>query len=144
MFSDSEISYGSDFYDSYYSFEDDVPIESYLEEETINERSSSQPSPQDIPKPPSPSILSDAIALFHSINQSKKALREITGMDTPSLRTHNVPGLIVLPIKDFSLVRNDTRSNRKLDHFIILPNSEDFQRGHPDLAQMIDLLYAKN
>lgn len=145
-----DIEYDRDYYDDYYSYEEDVPIEELLDEPHHNvssapvERTHSEFINSDSPKPPSPIICTDAIALFHTYNQSKAALREATGMDTHSLRTNNVPGLVVLPLKDISLIRNDSRSGRKLKHFIILPNGENFGETYPDLAKMIDILYAKN
>lgn len=65
-------------------------------------------------------------------------------MDSHSLRANNVPGLIVLPLKDLSLVRKDDRSHRPNPNFIVLPSDENFNVIHPDLAQMIDILYSKH
>ena len=145
-----DVEYGSDWYDSYYSYEEDFPIDELLDDSRHNvssapiERTRSELINPNTPKPPSPVICTDAIAFFHTYNQSKAALRETTGMDTHSLRVNNVPGLVVLPLKDISLIRNDSRSGRSLKHFIVLPNGESFGETHPDLAQMVDILYAKN
>ena len=145
-----DIEYGSDWYDSYYSYDDDFPLDELIDDSPHNvssapvERTRSELINPNSPKPPSPVIFTDAIALFHNYHQSKAALRENTGMDPHSLRVNNVPGLIVLPLKDISLIRNDSRAGRSLKHFIVLPNGESFRETYSDLAQMIDLLYAKS
>ena len=123
MSSPFDVEYGSDWYDSYYSYEEDFPIDELLEEPPHNvssapvERTRSELINPNTPKPPSPVVYTDAVALFHNYNQSKAALREATGMDPHSLRVNNVPGLVVLPLKDISLVRNDPRSGRTFCHF---------------------------
>lgn len=150
MSSPFDVEYGSDWYDSYYSYEEDFPVDELLDDQNHNVHSGpvERPHPELInpnsPKPNSPVICTDAIALFHTLNQSKAALRENTGMDSHSLRVNNVPGLLVLPLKDISLIRNDYRYGRALKHFVVLPTGENFGDTYPDLAKMIDILYAKN
>ena len=145
-----DVEYGSDWYDSYYSYDEDFPLDELFDDKDHNvhsapiERTHSELINPNSPKPSSPVICTDAIALFYNYNQSKAALRESTGMDTHSIRVNNVPGLVVLPLKDISLIRNDSRSGRTLKHFIVLPNGENFGDSYPDLSKMIDLLYAKN
>ena len=136
-----EVDY-DDSYEPSYSDSELPPLEYFLNDQPNDGESLPTPA-VNLPEPPRPIIYDDSVALFNTVSESKNAVREITGMDSHSLRSNNVPGLIVLPLKDLSLVRKDDRSNRPNPNFIVLPSGENFNVIHPDLAQMIDILYRK-
>ena len=95
--------------------------------------SSSIPFPQvNIPDP--------AVAICHSLDQSKQLIQERFNIDPSSLRSHPVPGLVILSLKDINLIRKDTRNHRVLPHILVLPAGENFELVHSDFAASIQIL----
>lgn len=72
------------------------------------------------------------IAFSTSINQSKHFLFENLNISPSSLHSRHVPGLIILRLEDFAVIRNDQRNNREIPHILIGPPSEEFLNQHPD------------
>ena len=90
--------------------------------------------------PPEPVYPDNSTAFCLSLNQSRKLLHESFGISASSLRYKPVPGLVILPLKDYNLIRKDDRHNRTLPHIIIIPNDENFNVAHPECAQFIQIL----
>lgn len=93
------------------------------------------------PEPlPPPSIPDPSIAISNSIDQSRQLIQSKFNFDCSSLRHHNVPGIVILPLKDFNLIRKDDRHGRILKHILVIPAGNDFQVIHKDFAQAILVL----
>ena len=91
--------------------------------------------------PPPESVYPDnSTAFCTSLHQSRRLLHEVFNISSSSLRYHPVPGLVILPLKDYNLIRKDDRHNRTLPHIIVLPNDENFNVAHPECAKFIELL----
>lgn len=86
----------------------------------------------DIPDP--------SIAICHSLDQSKQLLQERFNFSPSALRSHPIPGIVIIPLKDINLIRKDTRSNRVLPHIMVFPAGDNFELVHPDFAQSIKIL----
>lgn len=99
----------------------------------------SQSASFDLPLPQI-SIPDPAIAICHSLDQSKQLIQKRFNIDPSSLRSHSIPGIVILSIKDINLIRKDTRNNRVLPHILVLPAGENFQLVHSDFAQCIQIL----
>ena len=83
----------------------------------------------------------DSIAFSTSIDHSKQLIFKTFGIHSHQLRTHPIPGLVVMPLKDFGLIRKDHRHHRSFPHFLVLPVGDNFPMIHPDFAQAIEKLH---
>lgn len=96
------------------------------------------------PKAPLPlpeiNIPDPSIAICHSIEQSQQLIQKQFNRDSSTLRTNPIPGIVILPLKDFNLIRKDHRNNREFKHILVLPAGENFSLVHKDFAQVIQLL----
>ena len=91
--------------------------------------------------PPPESIYPDnSTAFCNHLNQSRKLLLETFGVHPSSLRYKPIPGVIILPLKNYNLIRKDDRHNRTCPHIIAIPNDENFNVVHPELSHFIQLL----
>ena len=98
-----------------------------------NSAPSSLPLPQvAIPDP--------SIAICYSLDQSKQLIQERFGVSPSALRSHPIPGIVIIPLKDINLIRKDSRNNRVLPHIMVFPTGENFQLIHNDFAQSIQIL----
>ena len=127
-------------YDVYYS-DDGIPSMSAPAPDIyslLNASLSDTPSSHSSP-PPQIATNDPAIAFSTSINQSRVLIQNCFGTSSSNIYHSNVPGLIVLRIQDFSLLRADSRSGRLVPHFLIHGPSLDTLR-HPDFARALDIL----
>lgn len=85
-------------------------------------------------------IPDDAIAICHSLDQSKQLIQKCFGVSPTALRHHPVPGIVIIPLKDINLIRKDNRHNRILPHIMVFPAGENFELVHSDFAQAIQIL----
>lgn len=93
------------------------------------------------PEPiPPPSIPDPSIAISNSIDQSRQLIQSKLNIDPSSLRHRNVPGIVILPLKDFNLIRKDARHGRTFKHILVIPSGENFTVIHQDFAQAISAL----
>ena len=131
MFSDDSNYYSEEeSYDIQYSppvFSDptsDIDVMSLLDDE--------EPIQDNIP----PQSASDDpnIARSTSILQSKHFLEESLGISMRDLRVHHIPGLVILRLEDFALIRDVSRLHRAVPHLIIGPPDQQFLDNHPDFA----------
>lgn len=95
--------------------------------------------------PPTPTvpeavIPDPSIAICHSLDQSKELIQANLGVRSSSLRSHNMSGIVIIPLKDINLIRKDHRCNRELPNIMVFPTGEDFQLAHPDFAYAIQVL----
>lgn len=81
------------------------------------------------------------IAFSNSINQSREFISQNLGIHPSNLRQHHVPGLIVLRLEDFCIIRNESRNNRTVPHIIVSPPDDEFIQNHPDFAACFSTLY---
>ena len=90
---------------------------------------------------PPPQIADDdnSIAFSTSINQSRKFISESLGIPASTLYHSDVSGLIVLRLKDFTLIRNDSRHRRIVPHLLVLPD-DSFPQNHPDFFAALNTL----
>ena len=102
----------------------------------LNEDNSSS---ADLPIP-EVSIPDPSIAICNSLNQSKQLIQERFNIDPSSLRSHPIPGIVILPLKDINLIRKDTRHHRVLPHILVFPAGDNFNLVHQDFAQSIQIL----
>ena len=96
-------------------------------------------APADLPLP-EVSIPDPSIAICHSLEQSKQLIQKRFNIDTSSLRSHPIPGIVIIPLKDINLIRKDSRNNRVLPHIMVFPAGENFELIHSDFAQAINIL----
>lgn len=89
---------------------------------------------------PQVNIPDPSIAICHSLDQSKQLIQERLGVSPSALRSHPIPGIVIIPLKDINLIRKDSRNNRVLNHIMVLPAGENFKLVHPDFAQCIETL----
>ena len=102
-----------------------------LHEESIEEVNESPPQ----------SIYPDnSVAFCTSLSQSKEFLHKNFGISTSQLRSINIPGIVVLSIKDYNLIRKDHRNHRIFPHLLVCSTGPDFSIIHTDFAQAIELL----
>ena len=134
--------YSSDFYDydSYEFSEPDVDFQYDLQYADTLEPQADQPSDIIDELIPDPVIPDPAIAICHSLDQSKELVQATFGIPANTLRSNPIPGLVVLPLKDLNLIRKDNRSNRTQSMALILPVGDHFSVIHPDLAQLLEVL----
>lgn len=117
----------------YYSYSDEPPgFEHNNEIEGERDFDPLTVSSDDIPD--------DAIAFSTSIDHSKQLIFKTFGIHTSKLRTHPIPGLVVMPLKDFGLIRKDHRHHRSFPHLLVLPVGDNFQMNHPDFAKAMEKL----
>ena len=86
----------------------------------------------DIPDP--------SIAICYSLDQSKQLIQERFDLHPSALRSHPIPGIVIIPLKDINLIRKDSRHNRVLPHILVFPAGENFELIHSDFAQSIATL----
>ena len=127
----SEESYYDDSLSDYFS--DDSQM---FHHHQLNEGDSSS---ADLPIPEI-SIPDPSIAICNSLDQSKQLIQERFDIDPSSLRSHPIPGIVILPLKDINLIRKDTRHNRVLPHILVFPAGDNFNLVHSDFAQCIQIL----
>ena len=126
--------------DSYYYddslsdyFSDDSQMFHHDQLNEVNDSKVSLPLPEiSVPDP--------SIAICHSIEQSQQLIQEQFNRSSSTLRTDPIPGIVVLPLKDFNLIRKDHRSNRQFTHLLVTPAGENFPLVHTDFAQAIEFL----
>ena len=87
--------------------------------------------------PDNPSIFqSDSIEL------SRQFIQQVINNPSPILHNMHTPGLVILPIQDFNLIRNDTRNNRVIRHIIVFPTLDpNFERDHFDFTNCLINFY---
>lgn len=143
MYSDSSYTYEEDYsYDLEYDpqFEEGADIFSLLDND--DSKQESQHQNQNNSPPPQVDPNDNSIAFSTSINQSKRFIYKNLGLSVSKLKSNNIHGLVVLRLQDFSLIRNDTRCQRKLPHLLILPrNPEEFSEIHTDFYNSLKHLY---
>lgn len=127
-------------YDSYEFSEPDLDFQYDLQYADTFEPQADQSSDIIDELLPDPVIPDPAIAICHSLDQSKELVQATFGIPAYSLRSHPIPGLVVLPLKDLNLIRKDNRSNRTQSMALILPVGDHFSVIHPDLAQLLEVL----
>lgn len=95
----------------------------------------------DISNSPPPQIDNSdpAIAYSTSIRQSRLLLSSCFGTDSYHMRNNPIPGLVVLRIQDFGLLRDDSRCHRVVPHLLINLNNTDPMR-HPDFINALNVL----
>ena len=75
------------------------------------------------------------IAISTSIAQSKKFIEDNLGVSMRDLRVTHIPGLVILRLEDFALIRDVSKLHRAVPHLIIGPPNEEFLYQHPDFAK---------
>ena len=89
-------------------------------------------------------VATDSSSIYRSdsIERSRQFIQQVLGNPGPNLHILHTPGLVILPIQDFNLIRNDTRNNRVIRHLIIFPHLDpNFERDHYDFVNSIINLY---
>ena len=91
------------------------------------------PVPQvDIPDP--------SIAICHSLEQSQQLIKDKFGVDPNHLRSSDIHGVVVIPIKDLNLIRKDNRNHRIFNHILVFPFGDNFDLVHTDFKNSIEIL----
>lgn len=122
--------------EDFYSYE----YEEELSQPLLNVDDQNDHSITEISSPPPQLADSDnSIAYSTSITQSRHFLLQNLGIPTSAFRHSDVCGLIVLRLKDFGLIRQDSRSHRVTPHLLILP-TQDFDENHPDFFAALNAL----
>lgn len=140
FFDEEEFDY---YYDSDYNSDDiflDEPTQSKQPKShttNLNDSHVSFKTPLPIPQIdiPDPSI-----AICHSLEQSQELIKKQFGVDPNHLRTSDINGLVIIPIKDLNLIRKDTRNHRIFHHILVFPFGENFDLVHTDFKQSIEIL----
>lgn len=145
---ESSESYYDDSYDYEFSpFDSELCSEYSSSPISEDEPSSYQPhqSDQIQPTAPPPSLSEvvvpdPSVAICNSIDQSKQLIQTNFGIHPSSLRSSNLSGIAIIPLKDLNLIRKDHRFNRNLPNIIVLPTGDDFHIAHPDFAFAVQTL----
>lgn len=82
----------------------------------------------------------DRIAFSLSVNQSRLFLQNTLGISHNALRSSHVPGLVILRLEDFNVIRDTSSRNREVPHFLYLANPADNDEFHPELDRMFTFL----
>lgn len=145
---ESSESYYDDSYDYEFSpFESD-PFAQYSSSSILSDESpiddpdqqnQNQPT-ETTPTVPEAVVPDPSVAICHSLDQSKQLIQTNFGIHPSSLRSSNLSGIAIIPLKDLNLVRKDHRFNRNLPNIIVLPTGDDFHLVHPDFAFAIQAL----
>lgn len=77
-----------------------------------------------------------SIAFCHSIEQSQNLIYKRFNLDNHSFRSRLPPGLIILPLKEFNLIRKDNRCHRDIPHVLFLPEGPDVITVHRELMEL--------
>lgn len=119
---------------SYYSFEEEsIPEVNYTLPDTFHD-------PQPPTPPPETPEGDTSIVRFHSINSSRDFIQNNLGVPPSQLRNAQLPGIVILRLSDYSLLRNDSRCHRLVPHLFVVANTEDFPQRHPEFAAAIQVL----
>lgn len=80
-----------------------------------------------------------SIIFSSNINQTKTFLRDRLNLPISSLRTTHPPGLVILRLEDFALIRNDSRCSRIIKHILYVP-TQGSELRHPDFNTAVNFL----
>lgn len=78
-------------------------------------------------------VYDNNVAMCHSLAESKSIIANRLNLDPKRIRNYPVEGLVVMHLRDFNLIRNDSRNARGFFHIIVIPDT-DFGMLHPDFA----------
>lgn len=126
------------FYDddySYYSFEEEQVPEVFYDP---TQAQTTAPSP--VTPPPQPADNDPSVVKFYSINSSRQYIQTNLNIQPNQLRQLDLPGLVILRMSDYSLLRNDSRCHRIVPHLFVVANTDDFISRHPEFATCIQVL----
>lgn len=124
------------FDDSDYTYEYEESIDDHL----LNDQLQFEQPYEETSSPPVEVAESDnSIAFSTSIKQTREFLFSSLGIPIAALSRSDVSGLIVLRLKDLSIIRDYSSRSRIVPHLIILPDSQ-FEQNHPDFATAIQSL----
>lgn len=82
----------------------------------------------------------DRVAFSLSINQSRLFIQDHLGISHHALRANHVPGLVILRLEDFALIRDTTQRHRQIPHLLYLANPSDNDELHPELNYIAQFL----
>lgn len=130
---DFNLSYSSydDFYSGYSEFSDPI-IDNGPEQSTPPSSQVSDSNYQIANNDPS-------IIFSSNIDQTKTFLRDHLNLPISSLRTVHPPGLVILRLEDFALIRNDSRCSRIIKHILYIPTPGS-ELKHPDFNTSVQVL----
>lgn len=145
---ESSESYYDDSYDYEFSPYESDPFAEYssstiLDDESPIDNLDQQDQNQSDQTPPTLSevvVPDPSVAICSSLDQSKQLIQTNFGIHPSSLRSSNLSGIAIIPLKDLNLIRKDHRFNRNLPNIIVLPTGDDFHLVHPDFAFAIQAL----
>lgn len=145
---ESSESYYDDSYDYEFSPYESDPFAEYSSSTILDDESpidnpdqQNQNQPDQAPSSLSEVIVPDpSVAICNSLDQSKQLIQTNFGVHPSSLRSSNLSGIAIIPLKDLNLIRKDHRFNRNLPNIIVLPTGDDFHLVHPDFAFAIQAL----
>lgn len=80
-----------------------------------------------------------SIVFSSSIDQTRSFIRKNLNLSVSSLRSTHAPGLVILRLEDFALIRNDSRCSRIIKQILYIPTPGSQER-HPDLHTALNVL----
>ena len=109
-------------------------------DQILDDQYSIDPTFEEVHSPPVQVADSDnSIAFSTSFKQTREFVSANLGIPISSLSRSDVSGLIVLRLKDLSVIRDYSSRSRLVPHLLILPDS-NFEQNHPDFAESIKSL----
>ena len=142
MASNQRVQYLNDAHDRSFEFNpfdsDTWPSDDEEEVDTdtlIQYNASPEASPRLVPQHFENADDSPSVFFSDNIDNSKRFVQQILNNRSRQLHITHTPGLVILPIQDFNLIRNDTRHNRVIRHLIIFPHLENNFENQYDLFQ---------
>lgn len=119
-----------------YTYEYEESIDDHL----INDQLQFEQPFEEASSPPVEVAESDnSIAFSTSFKQTREFVSANLGIPIAALSRSNVSGLIVLRLKDLSVIRDYSSRSRIIPHLLILPDQQ-FDQNHPDFAAAIQSL----
>lgn len=144
---DESYSYEEDISDGYVFDYHPITDPEYLEQHNNISFDESQAlhdtlHPQSPSPPVQPSEDNPNIVYSESLNESRKFLSEVFHVDPSSFKRFHIPGLIILRLEDYGLLRNDSRSSRVIPHLLINADPNGLV-SNPDFVTALQALGVK-
>lgn len=143
-----------DSYEYYYSSEDydfDIPNDLPTEEGQIPYSRTHLVLPQIDPRirTPSPPTITapedDQVHFSTSLNSSATTIQNVLKIPPTRLSKDRPPGLIILRLEDFCMIRRPASNHHKeVPHIIVFPKHENFVTDHPDFTSCMDAFYPRS
>ena len=88
---------------------------------------------------PKPVFPDNSTAFFADLSQTRQYLSKNIGINPSNCRSCPIPGIVIIPIQYFNLLRKDSRNGRKCPNVLSFPVIDNYQIAHQDFSQIIKI-----